>query len=457
MVIVVPKAWRPVRPGVVVRWPEGEAVCTVLLAEGERCLVYGDEGALAAVRGALMAAFAEQRRTATAAPVLAPLARASLGRPDDAPVSARSTQADMLALLRLLLLTDRTALAVDDVGMGAFLCDLPEFRLLLHARFVEALGLRLPFLRRGYTPVVEEGLVLRGRLVAESVMAALVRGRSRLAFAYDDFTRVSPLAVVLASALAECMRGPRCSGLAALGRETRRRSSRLSRHLDGISPLPPSQALRLAESIVLDRHDRGFARPLALAKLVLNRRAALPAGGPHSVHGLVLRVPTARVWERVVREAVHRTAPSGARVREGILEAPWAGLSDRPSNPDVMIELHSGEVALVDAKYKLLDGATAPDRSDLYQLYAYSHLVARHAPVVGCALVYPGPVAHRGPFARVPVGEDAVSLTLCWAPFPSPEAVESARSWDESLRGVGTALWERLGFEDIPPAGGALP
>lgn len=316
--------------------------------------------------------------------------------------------------------------------------------------------------RQGYVEHEERLSALRGRVVAADVVQARAEGRTAVLCRFDDLTPGTALQRVVVTALDVCARP--ADGLdavlaQALG-EVPSRAVRLRRRLREVPSLPVAEAVRVGRGLRLGRLE-GTWRPVLRAALqVLSGTHVGPAEAqPDDIRLREVVVRTERLWEGLLERAVRRRWPGAEVLRsdqDGLhgaaaVQAPWTGAGrggEQESYPDLVV-LHDGAVWCGDAKYKRLsvsssDGRTAvsPDRSDLYQMFAYSHLTRRlpdAAAVTRCALLYPAehdqPQGLLATLVRVPEPLDLDVMTLPW---PGPDDVQLGL--DAYLRLLADAL-----------------
>ena len=163
-----------------------------------------------------------------------------------------------------------------------------------------------------------------------------------------------------------------------------------------------------------------------------------------AVTAVELSVPTDKLWERIVSDALHRAGfESVITQARGLTSDPWVKTPRAYSQtyPD-NVARRSADVFVVDAKYKTPPLGTSPSRDDQYQMFAYSHLV-RDLPrsVRAAVLVYPGSAGRiRWIRGRDEHSARPVELFAVQMPFPSPSEVTSSHRWARYMSGMGARL-----------------
>jgi 5-methylcytosine-specific restriction enzyme subunit McrC len=136
-------------------------------------------------------------------------------------------------------------------------------------------------------------------------------------------------------------------------------------------------------------------------ELILGNRNPMSALGEWT--GRSLLFPMEKVFECYVEACLRRTLPAGAKLRTQAASRFLGRQGERrvfQLRPDFLVE-HEGASWVVDAKWKLIDGADVAnnhglDQGDFYQLFAYGK---RYLPATGgqLVLVYPGCESYREP------------------------------------------------------------
>lgn len=329
----------------------------------------------------------------------------------------------------------------------------PLHRPLLYRQFLAEVSDRLHSARRGYRTVRERRVTIRGRATAASIGRYQASGDPRLECRFDELTESTLLLGIITSALEWIADGRGVhSPLPGAFSEIRLRhdSVVLRRVMDDVRALAPHRALREGAQLRLNRLDQPWARALRLALAILRERE--PVAGPsghRDVAAVELSVPTDKLWERVVHEALKRAGFADVldpRAQPaGMTEDPWLRMPKGYSRtaPDNVARL-STEVFVVDAKYKT-PRENAPSRDDQYQMFAYSHLVRDQGRDVRAAvLVYPGQSATKSWFRGRDDSDRPVELYAVQVPFPLPDDLLNASTWSAYLDRVGLVLAEQL-------------
>ena len=220
--------------------------------------------------------------------------------------------------------------------------------------------------------------------------------------------------------------------------------------MSDVRSLTPDRALREGPALRLNRLDQPWERALRLAIAILSEREPIAAeSGPRDVTSVELSVPTDKLWERVVHEALKRAGFAEVLDQRaqpsGMTEDPWVRMPKGYSRtaPD-NIAVSSTEVFVVDAKYKTPRG-NAPSRDDQYQMFAYSHLVRDQGRDVRAAvLVYPGKSPTQSWFRGRDDSDRPVELFAVQIPFPMPEDLDTASTWVAYLDRAGRVLAQEL-------------
>ncbi len=169
-----------------------------------------------------------------------------------------------------------------------------------------------------------------------------------------------------------------------------------------------------------------------------------------AVTAVELSVPSDKLWERIVSEALRRAGFENViEQARDLTSDPWVKslLAYSHTYPD-NVARQNLDVFVVDAKYKTPPAGSAPGRDDQYQMFAYSHLVRDRPRLVRAAvLVYPGSqpraewIRGRSEDSSRPVELFAVQL-----PFPTPAEVASPKAWDRYLINAGARLGREIGI-----------
>jgi len=206
----------------------------------------------------------------------------------------------------------------------------------------------------------------------------------------------------------------------------------------------------MGRSLRLSRLDQAWAESLKLATATLSQ-VEVTASEAHwiSVEAVELSVPTDKLWERIVSDALHQAGfESVVRQARELTSDPWVRTPKAYSHtyPD-NVARQQADVFVVDAKYKTPPDGSSPSRDDQYQMFAYTHLV-RDLPrsVRAAVLVYPGSserarwIRGRDEHSARPVELFAVQIA-----FPSPTEVKTAHLWARYISEVGAHLAHEIG------------
>lgn len=451
---VAPKAWRGPGAGrltVVSQWPD-RTHHNITLHETDRLHITADNREL---EGILNGCLRQSRSSAGGGGDWGE----SLLTPDIAPQGRDGTDltdsdANAGTTTDLLLLFDQLGLLhTNSDALAATPQRSPLHRPLLYRRLLDEVLNRLTSARRGYRQVTAVLSTVRGRVDAASVHRHLRTGEPRLVCRYDELTESTVLLGIICTALewiaeGNSVRSPFGDRFATA--RLRDDAVALRRALGEVATIPIATALSAGARLHLNRLDQPWATALQISLAVL-RECELVAGDSRdrSADPIELSIRTDKLWERIVHELLGRMDFDWVRdqreLDEHMVVDPWtdATRSDERARtyPDGVAATESG-LWVIDAKYKLRDVATAPDRGDQYQLFAYSHLVAEQGRTVRRAvLVYPG----SAPTKQWPRGRDStVYLTACSVPFPSQRDVRSRSSWVDYLARTSRQLSERL-------------
>jgi hypothetical protein len=151
-----------------------------------------------------------------------------------------------------------------------------------------------------------------------------------------------------------------------------------------------------------------------------------------------LSVETDRLWERIVHQVLLRTDFTTVYEQhsqpDGLVVDPWLSPTrNRSTHPD-NIALRGNTIWVIDAKYKTIAPGALPSRSDQYQMFAYSHLVASpDQRVHRVMLLYPG---HHPPRTWMRGRDDpdsCVQLVAATLPFPGPDDTVTPARWQAYL------------------------
>jgi 5-methylcytosine-specific restriction endonuclease McrBC regulatory subunit McrC len=446
MVSVAPKTWRPPpeTPRVVhvAEWPKRRHH-ELVLYELDRLHVTAGEPSLDEL---LTRCLEVSRQTHNGAvrwdsSLLAPDIRPKHMRPDTVcgmDADHRHVTTGLLQLFdRLDLLTPRPE------ALHAMPRRSPLHRPLLRRRFLDEVAMRVYAIRRGYRIVVATRTTIRGRVDPASAIRHTATGDPRLVCRYDDLTESTPLLGIICAALELVADG--VGGRSPFrGRfaepQLRHDAVTLRRALAAVTTLPELEAIRIGPRLHISRLDRPWADALRLALAVLTDTAytAEESGRPLA-DAVELSIPTDKLWEEIVHRVLVRShftqVLAQTALPEHLVADPWVDDPPRASRsrPD-NVAWRKPTIWIADAKYKTLSTERPPDRSDQYQMFSYTHLLADPDSTVERALlIYPG----TGEIRSWQRGRDAaaapVRLATVRVPFPQPTDARTATTWDNYL------------------------
>ena len=383
------------------------------------------------------------------------------------PRSRTPTAEDIAVLLQLAALGHPRTLESDsgDASKGDQATPTPadaggvdDLLLLAQWSLVREIEARVREVRRSYVSVTEPLAVVRGRITSRGWGIHVATEQPSLECAHDHFTSARPLFRVLVTAVELVASGVLFNkiGLAHAGLFSllRQRASRLRMHLTGIPAYSIGQASSEVGRVRLSRVDRTWARPLALARMVLQREPpSLSAPSGKAVSALLWSIPTDKLWQDILIQALG-TDPR-LEIQDGNTGAagpvrPWGDLGSA-KRPDLLV--CAGSTRLVaDAKYKSNGTLSAQDQ---HQIFTYSHLAQVNGqPPTACMVLRPRvpPLGssrvsthHRG-------GEDgAFPLYIVDLDFPG-RADLSTVGWGRYCERSASWLVEELGLALEHPA-----
>lgn len=327
----------------------------------------------------------------------------------------------------------------------------PLHQPLLYRRLLNEVARQLDSVRPAYRQVSLMRATIRGRADAKSLARWRAGAATGIKCTYSELTLATRLLACVCAAL-EWIADGRGVPSALPGQyadlRLRHDAVTLRRALAEVAALSPSEALAVGRRVSVGRLDRAWAQSLVLSLDILSQQEALAsASRSHRVDALELSVPTEKLWENVVNEALRRAGFDAvfANANEFTVD-PWVSSAKVVSHtyPDNVARRHD-DVFIVDAKYKTPGSSFSPSRDDQYQMFAYSHLV-RDSPrqVRAAVLVYPGDAVK----ARWLRGRDSraqpVELFAVQIPFPGSSDVASRSAWAAYLDAAGTRLEREL-------------
>jgi 5-methylcytosine-specific restriction endonuclease McrBC regulatory subunit McrC len=312
----------------------------------------------------------------------------------------------------------------------------PLLRIFLFKKYVDELYSVRDSLRPEYIEKKEKSSIIRGRISTQGLLHHMSTKSLSVESVYDDFTVQTPLQQVLITAL-HAVRGD-ASQLAFVGQDTSLKMKKLLTQFQHIRPLPIGSARRISGLVRPNKLGKNkLTTVLSLAKRILRFEDAL-LSGDDDVGGTMFSINTSKqIWENLIRQRLRESPNIEYDSVVTATEDPWIGLNSGfdKTNPDFLFT-HGDDFFCWDAKYKL----GSIDRSDQYQMYAYSHLasIANNIPIYpsSIALVYPSQAISRveiaSTHARGPTSQNSnIKLSIIRAPFPSLEDVNNERAWSK--------------------------
>ena len=369
-----------------------------------------------------------------------------------APLPERDLESQTADILRLFDRVDLLHAQTDDL-LGGWTSS-PLHQPLLHRRFLDEVAARLATVRPGYRQVREARTTIRGRVAPSSLALWSHRASTTVVCTYSELTLSTQLLSCVAAALEWIAdgRGAR-SRLPGEFSDLRLRHDAvtLRRALADVMALPPGEALLVGRRLRPSRLDQAWVSALTWAIATLAQREAMPSDSTSSrAQAVEMSVPTDKLWERIVHEALMRSGfHDVVQQANSLTTDPWVRhpITVSQTFPDNVARTDS-DVFIVDAKYKTPKPGAGPSRDDQYQMFAYSHLVRDDPRIVRAAvLVYPGEAVRarwlRGRDAPI---ADAVELFAVQIPFPSRAQVANSTAWARYLENVGDRLRDDLGL-----------
>ena len=376
-----------------------------------------------------------------------------VGRPRGPFQPATNPAQDAVAgLLDLMLLFDRAQVEPADLDTPGAVFRHPIVRLLAHRRFLDAVEPLISTARPRYVEKTEILSTPRGRLIDQSVLYSLWAGWPEVACRFDELTYDTDLLRVIRAALQVTAHTSPLPTLSELSKAVRNKSVRLIRQMESVSLLDRRNALRLSTMTTLKPDELHWRGALKHAQAVLADDLPVPSAAELASDAFHLSIPTSKLWESVLAQALARcsridTRVSADSVAPGVdVPSPWRpanGAVSASRQPDFVVRLkQSGTVACLDAKYKRRpEGRPGSDDAD--QLFVYSHLCTLEGhPVEAAALIYPGRPEKASP-THVPLEREHrldMPLHLIQLPFPSRDEIRSRVGWISYLGRVAGEL-----------------
>ncbi|MEV4535501.1 hypothetical protein AB0J82_16890 [Asanoa sp. NPDC049518] len=320
----------------------------------------------------------------------------------------------------------------------------PLHRPLLYRRLLDEVLARINSTRRGYRAVETVRSSVRGRIEPSSAMRYSVTSDPRLTCRYEELSESTILLGIVSAAL-EWIADGRGVKSPFPGRfaepQLRHDAVALRRALGGVTTLPPRVALVVGSRLRLGRLDQQWSNALQLSLAILaETEHAAQNAGPQLIDPIELSIQTNELWERVVHQVLLRSGfdpvLSPGNQPTDLVVDPW--LSDPPpkrakTRPD-NVAWRAEDMWVVDAKYKDKAATASPERSDQYQMFAYSHLVVDPKSVMRRAvLVYPGEGAARTWRLGRDPGDTPRQLLAVRIPFPTAGQARSNNEWQAYL------------------------
>lgn len=436
LVAILPKHWRAGAARHLLL-PPGSSTITAVLYEGDVLAMESESAPARLVLGAL----ARTNRDPELFDLVAPGQRTVMALP----LTPLDDVVALFGLARDLTPQGRSAPVVMDVTG-------PSSEAFAWARLVTAATQAVRQVRQGYVEREEWLSPVRGRVVTRDPPQARLERRTALLCRYDDVTVGTPAQRIVATALDVCAR-PADTVTALVARalgnvqEAAVAVRRLMRNIPSMASA--GDAIVLGRRLTLPREDGAWRAAYDAALAVLEHRHETPRLERSDIRIAEVVVHPARLWELLLERAARTRWPHAQVIRptrgraddDVNVLAPWRRVDDTDLGvyPDLIVASRT-EVWCADAKYKVLSGI--PKRSDLYQMFAYSHLThltAGGLPVTRCALLYP---ASTGREAAAPFtlarSDSSIELDVATLPWPSPD--EARRSLDAFIRRLAAAL-----------------
>lgn len=265
----------------------------------------------------------------------------------------------LLSLLRVAGYLD--VRAVDEARLGTRQSTLLD---IVFSQYLDSLDLLLrEGLVRRYRTVSRERGAVKGKIDhVATIRRNLIHAErfSTIAFEYD---RINRLNLILKAAT-------EAAALFAPSGYTRNRAQGLGLYFADW-PNVPIREVDLS-SVSLDRKTEGYGRPLALAKLILERSNPDLTAGAHRVFSLLFDMND--LWEKAILMRLRREAAAmpGVTIEGQRSKVFWHSDTGTPKNirPDIVVKAAHGRQTILDTKWKVLD-VPIPADQDLKQVFAY--------------------------------------------------------------------------------------
>lgn len=291
--------------------------------------------------------------------------------PADADEAPGTVRARLIHMLDVALGLD---LSVGDASTMAHRAEslLDLFIALFADRLLAEVRRGLPRQYRGHD---DDLRALRGRLDVVRQFTVHAARPDRLACRFDALDADTPLLRVMKACVLFLARHARRT-------PTQRRLAELRFLLADVADVAP--AALPWNAVRIDRTSRRWRSLLALARLLLGARWQQTHADARQPEGITLLFPMNDLFERYVAVQLRRAlAPLGLEVvTQGGFEYCLGGW--RPdmictgsvlrTRPDIIVRDRGRTVAIIDTKWKRLDGLHDISQADVYQIMAYARL-----------------------------------------------------------------------------------
>ena len=250
----------------------------------------------------------------------------------------------------------------------------PLHRPLLLRRFLDEVTSRVNTVRPGYRQVVERRTTIRGRIEPASLALFRSGASTTISCQFSQLTLSTQLLGCVAAAL-EWVADGRYGRSRLPGKFSdialRHDAVLLRRALSEVTALPFHEAAFVGRRLHLSSLDRPWGQALGMSVVVLGQRDPLPSDDARAEFEAVeLSVPTEKLWERVVHQALQYAGfvdvqPQAKKLTsDPWLQNPVAVSRTAPDN----VARTVNDVFIVDAKYKTPSAKEGPSRDDQYQI-----------------------------------------------------------------------------------------
>lgn len=267
-------------------------------------------------------------------------------------------------------------------------------------------------------------MAVRGKILVKDLVNRQAYRRLAIACEYTELNSDTILWKTIRAALRQCLTELGSSTFRS--RAARERALRTDAHLSSVSVTSPIRILQDAPLAHFELPPGSPQRAYEAARALLSQATGFgTASGQHAA-AVSIHVVTSSLWEEVLRR---RFVSAGYTLESHASKLRLFENTLMPKRPDIELRSSSGELIIVDAKYKIIQDL-APGKmsmSDQYQMYAYA--THRECPTI---FVHVGEsrcewtsTAASGAGRSYPVG--VASL-----PFPSPESLLTTADGVES-------------------------